>query len=252
MTTQRIERPSPMKKLFALLLCLPALALASTELKLDRAPINERDAVSIQRGARNFVNYCLNCHSATSMRYNRLMDLGLTEAQVKDNLMFTTDKVGEPMRIAASAADQKVWFGKAPPDLSVNARARGADWLYTYLRGFYRDETKGTGWNNVAFDSVGMPHVLWELQGLQVLKVEEHDDGHGGKHATKKLELASKGSLTPGEYDRFVADLVNYMVFMGEPARNKRQQIGYVVLIALGLLFVLVYMLKREYWKDVH
>jgi ubiquinol-cytochrome c reductase cytochrome c1 subunit len=252
MTTQRIERPSPMKKLFALLLCLPGLALASTEVKLDRAPIDTRDAVSIQRGARTFVNYCLNCHSATSMRYNRLMDLGLTEAQIKDNLMFAAEKVGEPMRIAASPAQQKTWFGKAPPDLSVNARARGADWLYTYLRGFYRDDAKATGWNNIAFDSVGMPHVLWQLQGVQKLKVEEHDDGHGGKHATKTLELASKGSLTPGEYDRFVADLVNYMVFMGEPARAKRSQIGYAVLIALTILLALVYALKREYWKDVH
>lgn len=252
MTTQRNERHIHMKKLFALLLSLPALAFASSELALDRAPIDTHDAVSIQRGARTFVNYCLNCHSAASMRYNRLMDLGLTEAQVKDNLMFAAEKVGEPMRIAAQPAQQKLWFGKAPPDLSVNARARGADWLYTYLRGFYRDDSKATGWNNIAFDSVGMPHVLWQLQGVQVLKTEEHDAGHGGKHVTRKLELAKKGSLTPGEYDRFVADLVNYMVFMGEPAGAKRAQIGYAVLIALSVLLVLVYALKREYWKDVH
>lgn len=252
MTTQRIERHSHMKKLFVLLLGLPLIAFASSEVKLDRAPIDTRDAISIQRGARTFVNYCLNCHSATAMRYNRLADLGLSESQIRDNLMFTVEKVGEPMRIAANPAQQKVWFGKEPPDLSVNARARGADWLYTYLRGFYRDDSKATGWNNIAFDSVGMPHVLWQLQGVQVLKTEEHDDGHGGKHVTKKLELAGKGTLTPGEYDRFVADLVNYMVFMGEPARAKREQIGYAVLIALTVLLALVYALKREYWKDVH
>jgi len=242
-----------MKKLLALLLCVPVVAFAATEVKLDRAPIDDRDAVSIQRGARTFVNYCLNCHSATSMRYNRLMDLGLTEAQIKDNLMFAAEKVGEPMHVAAKASDQKLWFGKAPPDLSVTARARGADWLYTYLRGFYRDETKATGWNNIAFDSVAMPHVFWELQGVQVLKeVEEPGGGHGDKHVTKKLELAGKGTLTKGEYDRFVADLVNYMVFMGEPARSQRAQIGYAVLIALTVLLALVYALKREYWKDVH
>lgn len=242
-----------MKKLLALLLCVPVVAFAATEVKLDSAPIDDRDAVSIQRGARTFINYCLNCHSATSMRYNRLMDLGLTEAQIKDNLMFAAEKVGEPMHVAAKASDQKLWFGKAPPDLSVTARARGADWLYTYLRGFYRDETKATGWNNIAFDSVAMPHVFWELQGVQVLKeVEEPGGGHGDKHVTKKLELASKGTLTKGEYDRFVADLVNYMVFMGEPARSQRAQIGYAVLIALTALLALVYALKREYWKDVH
>ncbi|MBM3393381.1 MAG: cytochrome c1 [Betaproteobacteria bacterium] len=242
-----------MKKLLALLLCVPVVAFAATEVKLDSAPIDDRDAVSIQRGARTFINYCLNCHSATSMRYNRLMDLGLTEAQIKDNLMFAAEKVGEPMHVAAKASDQKLWFGKAPPDLSVTARARGADWLYTYLRGFYRDETKATGWNNIAFDSVAMPHVFWELQGVQVLKeVEEPGGGHGDKHVTKKLELAGKGTLTKGEYDRFVADLVNYMVFMGEPARSQRAQIGYAVLIALTVLLALVYALKREYWKDVH
>jgi ubiquinol-cytochrome c reductase cytochrome c1 subunit len=242
-----------MKRLLLSALLLPIAALAATEhVKLDRAPIDIRDAASIQRGAQVFVNYCLNCHSAQYMRYNRLMDLGLTEAQIRDNLLFTTDKVGAPMTIAARAKDQQNWFGAAPPDLSVIARSRGADWLYTYLRTYYRDGKSATGWNNLAFPNVGMPHVLWELQGTQVAKVEEKDDGHGGKHKEIRLELATPGTMPGAQYDRLVADLVNYLVFMGEPAQARRAQIGYVVLMALGVLFVVFYMLKKEFWKDVH
>jgi ubiquinol-cytochrome c reductase cytochrome c1 subunit len=242
-----------MTRLLLSALLLPLAALASTESgRLDRAPIDIGDAASIQRGAQVFVNYCLNCHSAQYMRYNRLMDLGLTETQIRDNLLFTTDKVGEPMAIAARAKDQQSWFGAAPPDLSVIARSRGADWLYTYLRSYYRDDKSATGWNNLAFPNVGMPHVLWELQGTQVAKAEEKDDGHGGTHKQLRLELAAPGTMAAAQYDRLVADLVNYLVFMGEPAQARRQQIGYVVLIALGVLFVLVYLLKKEFWKDVH
>jgi ubiquinol-cytochrome c reductase cytochrome c1 subunit len=242
-----------MTRLLLTALLLPLAALASTEgVRLDRAPIDIGDAVSIQRGARVFVNYCLNCHSAQYMRYNRLMDLGLTETQIRDNLLLTTDKVGEPMAIAARAKDQQSWFGAAPPDLSVIARSRGADWLYTYLRSYYRDDKSATGWNNLAFPNVGMPHVLWELQGTQVAKAEEKDDGHGGTHKRLRLELAAPGTMAAAQYDRLVADLVNYLVFMGEPAQARRQQIGYVVLMALGVLFVLVYLLKKEFWKDVH
>jgi ubiquinol-cytochrome c reductase cytochrome c1 subunit len=240
-----------MKKLFLLLLGLPALALGSTETKLDRAPIDPRDAASIQHGAKIFVNYCLNCHSASSMRYNRLTDLGLTEKQIKDNLLFVSEKVGDTMEIAARPTDQKSWFGKAPPDLTVIARSRGADWLYTYLRSYYRDESTATGWNNLAFENVGMPHVLWQLQGQQVMKLEEREGEHGKEHV-KKLVLDTKGTMTTAQYDRCVADLVNYLVFMGEPAQTTRKQIGYAVLIVLGVLFVLAYLLKQEYWKDVH
>jgi ubiquinol-cytochrome c reductase cytochrome c1 subunit len=242
-----------MKRLLLSVLLLPIGALAASQsVRLDRAPVDVGDAASIQRGAQVFVNYCLNCHSAQYMRYNRLMDLGLTEGQIRDNLLFTTDKVGEPMTIAARAKDQSGWFGVAPPDLSVIARSRGADWLYTYLRTYYRDDNTATGWNNLAFPNVGMPHVLWELQGTQIAKVEEKDDGHGGKHKQLHLELAAPGTMTVAQYDRLVGDLVNYLVFMGEPAQARRQQIGYVVLLALGVLFVLAYLLKKEFWKDVH
>jgi len=241
-----------MKKILLLVLVLPLTAVAATgHVHLDSAPIDTRDAVSIQRGAKVFVNYCLNCHSAQYMRYNRLLELGLTEQQIRDNLMFASDKIGDVMTVAMRKADAKQWFGVQPPDLSVVARSRGADWLYTYLRSYYRDDKSATGWNNVVFENVAMPHVLWELQGQQVLKVEESKGAHGD-HAVKTLAVASPGTLTPVEYDRLVADLVNYLVFMGEPARAERVRLGYAVLIALAVLFVFVYLLKREYWKDVH
>lgn len=235
-----------MKKLFLALLAAPALAFANVEVHLDKAPDHSRDFAALQTGAKVFVNYCLNCHSASYMRYNRLQDIGLTEAQIKDNLLFTAEKVGETMNIAMQRTDAKAWFGAAPPDLTVIARARaseagsGADWLYTYLRGFYRDDQRPTGWNNTVFANVGMPHVLWELQGDQVL-----DDHHG-------LKLANPGKLSPKEYDELVGDLVGYLSYMGEPVSEFRKRLGVVVLIALAVIFVFAYALKREFWKDIH
>ncbi|GHD61679.1 cytochrome c1 [Jeongeupia chitinilytica] len=230
---------------------------------LDKAPVNLRDVEGLQRGAQTFANYCLSCHGAINMRYNRLQDIGLTEDQIKANLMFATDKVGEPMKVAMQAHDAKEWFGATPPDLSLIARSRGADWLYTYLRGFYRDDSRPTGWNNVAFDKVGMPHVLWELQGIQepVYKTVKGHDGKDEK-VLEGLKLVKPGLLTQvgennqydqHEFDKRVGDLVSYLVYIGEPAQVKRQQIGYGVL--LFLLFILIpitYLLKKEYWRDVH
>lgn len=240
-----------MRSFILALLFAPAVVHAAGEdIQLDRARIDSADVVSIQRGAQVFVNYCLNCHSATAMRYNRLMDLGLTEQQIKDNLLFTGEKVGDPMHIAASRKDQREWFGVEPPDLSVIARSRGVNWLYTYMRSFYRDPARVTGWNNLAFADVGMPHVLWQLQGTQVLDsgIEEHG---GQKVAHKKLVLESPGTMSPLEYDQLVRDLVNYLSYMGEPAKTRRVQIGIVVLFFLSLLLVLSWLLKMEYWKDV-
>jgi len=244
--------------LIVVLLFVPALALAAGDhIKLDRAPINEQDQASLQRGARHFVNYCLNCHSAGYMRYNRLQDIGLTDQQIRDNLIFTGAKVGDLMKISTDPRESKNWFGVAPPDLSVIARSRaseagsGADWLYTYLRGFYRDAERPTGWNNTVFANVGMPHALWELQGEQVL-AERKVQGEGYVKTEMALKLDKPGKLSPVEYDQMVADLVNYLVFMAEPVRTDRKTIGMFVLIALGLLFVLAYALKKEYWKDVH
>ena len=240
-----------MNKLILGVLLAPLAALASTELQLENANIDPHDAISIQRGARTFVNYCLNCHSANSMRYNRLIDLGLTEQQIKDNLLFTSDKVGDPMGISANRKDQKRWFGVEPPDLSVIARSRGADWLYTYLRTFYRDEKRPSGWNNLAYPNVGMPHALWQLQGSQVMKTESQEhEGHKAEHRT--LVLEKPGSLSAPEYDRLTRDLVNFLAYMAEPEKTKRSQIGIVVLLFLLLLLVPAWLLKKEYWKDVH
>jgi len=245
-------------KLLAILLLAPTLALAAGDsVKLDRAPINEDDQASLQRGARHFVNYCLNCHSASYMRYNRLEDIGLSKQQILDNLVFTGVKVGDLMKISMDPIEAKNWFGATPPDLSVVARSRasadgsGADWLYTYLRGFYRDAERPTGWNNTVYANVGMPHALWELQGEQVL-AERKVQGAGFIKTEMALKLDKPGKLSPVEYDRMVTDLVNYMVFMAEPVRGDRKTIGMFVLIVLGLLFILTYALKKEYWKDVH
>jgi len=238
--------------LAAFILALPVLAVASEEGHLDKAPINLNNHESLQRGAKLFVNYCLSCHSANYMRYNRLVDIGLTEEQIKNNLLFASEKVGDTMKVSMSQVDAKAWFGVVPPDLTVEARARTADWLYTYLRGYYRDESSATGWNNVAFANVGMPHILWELQGQQVLKTEEHVDASGVKTETHRLVLDKPGSMTPAEYDVAVADLVNYLVFMAEPVQMQRKKLGVIVLLFLGLFFVVAYYLKKEFWKDVH
>lgn len=238
----------------AVVLCAPVLAIAAgAVVHLDKAPVS-RDPAALQHGAKVFVNYCLNCHSASYMRYNRLQDIGLSESAIRDNLMFTADKTGELMKISMRSEESKVWFGKAPPDLTVISRSRasefgsGADWLYTYLRQFYRDEARPTGWNSVIFANVGMPHVLYELQGEQTALVTDNPDGT--KHV--ELKLTKPGKLTAEEYDRTVADLVSFLVWMGEPMAERREAIGKAVLIFLAGLFVLSYALKKNYWKDIH
>jgi ubiquinol-cytochrome c reductase cytochrome c1 subunit len=235
-----------MKNLLTALLLAPAVAMASgAALHLDKAPDVQGDKAALQRGARTFVNYCLNCHGLSYARYNRLTELGLSEQQVKDNLLFTAEKIGEPMRVAARPVEQKQWFGAAPPDLSLIARSRaseagsGADWLYTYLRSFYRDDKRPTGWNNTVFENVGMPHVLWENQGQQVLN-KDH-----------KLELVVPGKLSAAEYDKQVADLVGFMVWVAEPGAGFRKQLGFGVLAFLAVLFAVAYPMKKAYWKDV-
>jgi ubiquinol-cytochrome c reductase cytochrome c1 subunit len=237
-----------MKKiLFLASLLASTMAFASGEIPLDKAPAKLSDQQSLQRGAKTFVNYCLSCHSAQAMRFNRLQDIGLTEQQIKDNLILTGAKVGDTMTNAMSKKDALAAFGAPPPDLSVISRSRGVDWLYTYLRGFYRDEARATGWNNVAFDKVGMPHVLYEFQGEQILQVEKH-----GEHETRKLVLSKPGKMTPVEYDGMVADLVNYLDFMGEPIKATRMKLGVFVLLFRGVFFVVAYQLKKEFWKDIH
>ena len=195
----------------------------------DKAPDKIKDMAALQSGAKTFVNYCLNCHSAAFMRYNRLQDIGLTPEQIKDNLLVTNAKLGETMIAAIDPKQAKAWFGVNPPDLTVIARSRagaggtGADYLYSYMRGFYQDETKPTGWNNHVFPNVAMPHVLWELQS----------------------------TLTPAQYDQTVGDLVNFLQWMAEPAQTTRKNIGIWVLVFLAGLTFLTWKLNAAYWKDV-
>jgi ubiquinol-cytochrome c reductase cytochrome c1 subunit len=269
-----------------LTLLTPFAALASAEgAKLQKAPVDLNDLVSLQRGARVFVNYCLNCHSASYMRYNRLRDLGLSDDQIRDNLIFTGVKVGEPMKVALSTREAGQLFNIPTPDISVITRSRsseagsGSDWLYSYFRAFYRDSVRPTGWNNLVYENSSMPHVLWELNGQHQVEVQEFNSQHDAAAALlqaksvarvdeisvkdkdgkevkrwvmKTIQPGSAGTLTPLEYDKLVADLVNYMTYMAEPARLERTQIGIYVLLLLGILFIFAYLLKKEYWKDVH
>jgi ubiquinol-cytochrome c reductase cytochrome c1 subunit len=230
-----------MKKLLAALLLAPLGVLAAeTGYRLDRAPIEPTDVVSLQSGAKLYVNYCLGCHSLQYVRYGGLTDIGLTEQQIRDNLMFTADKVGEPIKVHMDSKAGKQWFGVAPPDLTVVARSRGPDWLYTYLRTFYRDPKTATGWNNAVFENVGMPHALWTLQGERAYDPEK-----------RQWRELSKGALSQVEYDMAVRDLVNFLAYIGEPAATDRKAIGIVVLFVLGILFIFTYLLKKEFWKDV-
>lgn len=246
-----------MKNLFIALVIglLPLSVNASSggmhNMKVD---IDLENKSSLQRGARLFTNYCLSCHSANYMRYNRMAaDLGLTDKQVASNLMFAGDKVGETMTVAMTKEDGQKWFGTTVPDLTVIARSRGSDWLYTYLMTFYMDESRPYGVNNARFPSVGMPHVLWELEGLKKPIYETHA-GHNG-HEEKTLvgyETVVPGKMTAVEYDSAMKDLVNFMTYMGEPMKLERQRWGILAMIFLALLFVVAYALKKEYWRDIH
>lgn len=247
-----------MRKLILALLLAPfaitvtPVALASEAgYRLERSPHDPRDLVSLQSGARIFVNYCLNCHGAQFMRYNRLTDLGLSEAQIRDNLIPTGDKVGDTMKVALSAKDGKAWFGVPPPDLSVISRSRGADWLYTYLRTFYRDPRTATGWNNAVFPQVAMPHALWTLQGERALEIVSTADKSGHATTEYKWSQLSAGTHSAVQFDTAARDLVNFLMYVGEPNAADRKIIGIVVLFVLLLLLVPAYLLKREYWKDV-
>ncbi|MFM6921705.1 MAG: cytochrome c1, partial [Polynucleobacter victoriensis] len=220
----------------AVALTMNAVQASSSSYPLDTAPKRVNSEAALQNGAKLFVNYCLNCHGAVSMRYNRLRDIGLTDEQIKQNLLFSGEKVGDMMTVAISPKDAKAWFGAMPPDLSVIARAKGTDYLYTYLRTFYKDETKATGWNNMAFPSVGMPHVMWELQGVRTAKYAEEKDPHDATktvHVFKGFEQVKPGKLNSQQFDDAMGDLVAYLQWMGEPAQLDRKRLGVWVLMFL-------------------
>lgn len=224
----------------------------------DKAPNKTNDLAALQNGAKLFVNYCLNCHSAAFMRFNRLKDIGLTDQQIKDNLLFTTDKVGETMKSAIDPRQAKEWFGANPPDLTLVARSRsaagqgtGADYLYTYLRTYYVDDAKATGWNNLAFPNVGMPHVLWELQGTRA-PVYATEMVHGKEaQVFKGWEQISPGKLTPVQYDQAMGDLVSYLQWMAEPSQNTRVRVGVWVLLFLSVMTFVTWRLNAAFWKNI-
>jgi len=255
-----------MKKLILSLLvffgCLSGAHAAGDGVAWDKFPKDRvTDLASLQRGAQTFVNYCLNCHEASYMRYNRLRDIGVTEDQIKKNLMFASDKVGDTMKVSLDARQAKDWFGGTPPDLTLIARSRsvfgkgtGADYLYTYMRTYYRDDTKPTGWNNLAFPNVGMPHVLWELQGQRAARFVDEKAPNDPKvviHRFDGFETLTPGKLEPREYDETVADLVAFLQWMGEPSQGKRVQIGVWVLMFLAVFTLFAWRMNAAFWKDV-
>ncbi|HVE48417.1 MAG TPA: cytochrome c1 [Casimicrobiaceae bacterium] len=267
------------------LLASVANAMSGPDVRMERPVLDVRDTESLQRGAKLFVNYCLNCHGAKYMRYNRLTDLGLTEPQIANNLIFpgrfeeaedgtvsfVPTKVGETMQSALRVQDGKAWFGAAPPDLSVEARVRGTQWLYNYMIGFYRDDQTATGWNNLVFPNVAMPHVLWQLSGVNRVVTTEypsHEAAQGAalaertvvaiepapnhKYVVKTLKADTPGTMSGVDYKRAVADLVNFLDYVGEPAKTTRIRTGIVVMLYLVVLFAATYWLKRAYWKGQH
>lgn len=239
----------------ALTAAVPAFGSGGGALPFKFEP-DSANLQSAQRGARNFMNYCSGCHSMKHMRYGRIaQDLGIPEDLLKANLMFTSEKPGEPIRSSMPAEEAAKWFGQAPPDLTVETRMRGPEWVYNFLMTFYVDPAKPTGVNNLVLPGASMPHVLGDLQGWQV-KAEEHktegaDAGHGG-HAGPKFELVQPGKLSPDEYKKFVADTVNFMHYAAEPVRNARVALGMKVMLFLLLFTILAYFLKKEWWKDIH
>jgi ubiquinol-cytochrome c reductase cytochrome c1 subunit len=244
----------PIKKLASalaavILVALPVIASAN-EGSFEPAGNDVRNIASLQRGARNFMNYCSGCHSAKFVRYNRLAaDLQIPAAELQKNLMFTADKPFDTIRSAMLVDDAKKWFGNPPPDLSLMARARGTDYLYAFLRGFYRDPSRPTGVNNTMLKGAAMPHVLADLQGVQTAVFKT---GADGQVEFEKFELSEKGSLTPAQYDDFVRDTVNFLQYIGEPIETQRKDLGIWVLLFLLVFTGFAYLLNKEYWKDVH
>jgi ubiquinol-cytochrome c reductase cytochrome c1 subunit len=243
----------------AAVMLMPALATAAGGAALLEAPIDINDKESLRRGAKAFGDYCYSCHAASFMRFNRIAkDLEMSEEDVRDMLIHTRGKKGDPtkigelMKVSMTADYAKNAFGTAVPDLSLVARARGADWVYTYLRNFYVDSYRPTGFNNTVFPDVGMPHVLWRLQGLQepVYKTVKHGDVE--VEELDGFEQVQAGTLSRVEYDMFLGDLVNFMVYMAEPVQVERRSLGWKVLLFLVVFFGFAYALKKEYWKDVH
>ncbi|WP_374318397.1 cytochrome c1 [Pseudoxanthomonas kaohsiungensis] len=233
-------------------LLFSAAALAAAGGPVQQAGNDLSDRASLQRGAKLYMNYCSSCHSLKFLRYSRMAeDLGLTEEEVMGNLNFTGAKFGEHIQVTMRDADGTEWFGKMPPDLSLISRVRGSDWIYTYLKSFYLDESRPLGWNNTLFPNASMPNPLWELQGLQHAEFGE-PDAATGERQPERLVVTNPGRLQGQEFDQVVRDITNFLEYAGEPAALKRQALGVWVILFLVLLTFLGYLLKQEYWSDVH
>jgi ubiquinol-cytochrome c reductase cytochrome c1 subunit len=236
-----------------LLMSGAALAAGGHELPYRYTP-DTNNLGSVQRGARNFMSYCSGCHSMKYLRYNRMgTDLQLSEEVLKSELMFTSDKLGDHIISSMPANESKAWFGQTPPDLTLETRYRGPDWVYSYLMTFYIDSSRPLGVNNLVLPGVSMPHVLGALQGYQVKP--EVSEGHAAadaEHHGSGLSLSIKGALSPEQYEAFVADTVNFMAYAAEPGKAKRIEVGFRAMVYLVVLFVLAYFLKKEFWRDVH
>ncbi|MGB5721628.1 MAG: cytochrome c1 [Woeseiaceae bacterium] len=226
---------------------------AGSKVHLEPADIDRGNTSSLQRGARNFMNYCSGCHSAQYVRYNTVgKELGLSEAQLIENLMFNADKTFETIQASMSADEAKRWYGVAPPDMSLIARSKGVDHIYTFLKGFYVSEDSPTGVNNLVLAGTSMPHVLWELQGYQTANFSElvNDDGSVTR-TFEGFEMLSAGSMDAEEYDEFVRDTTNFLAYISEPIRSDRRKLGVWVLMFLIFFYILASMLKKQIWKDV-
>lgn len=248
------------------ILSAPAFAAGGHGAATDKVSLNMSDKASLQNGAKLFVNYCLSCHSASYARYNRVAeDLEIPVALLKENLMFTTEKTGDLMTTTMPPEDSKRWFGVTPPDLTLVSRVRKPEWVYTYLRAFYLDESSPSGWNNSLFENVAMPHAMYELQGVQrMVKKVDADNGAGAAHASESgslgqtvvgdtvFELVHPGKLSPVEFDSAMMDLTAFLAYLAEPAQMQRKKLGVYTLAFLIILMGLSYLLKKEYWRDVH
>ncbi|MGE6289483.1 cytochrome c1 [Aeromonas media] len=240
--------------IFAVLALLPGLVLAAGGgFPLDKAEYDLSDKASLQRGAATFMNYCAGCHSTQYQRYNRVAaDIGIPEELMRENLVFTGAKIGDLMKSAMSEKDAARWFGAPPPDLTLVARVRGADWIYTYLRSFYVDETRPFGVNNAVFPSVGMPHVLEPLQGTPRAKFETHTLDGVDMQQVVSIKSDGNGEMNNEEYDQTVLDLVNFLVYSAEPVQQERERMGFWVLGFIAIFFIFTVLLKKEFWRDVH
>ncbi|MBL0514174.1 cytochrome c1 [Aeromonas media] len=240
--------------IFAVLTLLPSLVLAAgSGFPLDKAEYDLSDKASLQRGAATFMNYCAGCHSTQYQRYNRVAaDIGIPEELMRENLVFTGAKIGDLMKSAMSEKDAARWFGAPPPDLTLVARVRGADWIYTYLRAFYVDETRPFGVNNAVFPSVGMPHVLEPLQGTPRAEFGTHEVDGQPVQQIVSIKSDGNGEMNNEEYDQTVLDLVNFLVYSAEPVQQERERMGFWVLGFIAIFFIFTVLLKKEFWRDVH